>query len=142
MVRSLFGSRENSLFFWGSLSTVVQKFEMEEVVDFVKNLGPICFVGDENLRDVYTLGLKTIIASVPDTYGSSISNELIKVVYDLKSSISDDKQNATCMEIFKDVIRRFGSEIPEQHEKLLSFLVPFLQNDNESLRKKAVGVTG
>jgi cullin-associated NEDD8-dissociated protein 1 len=122
---------------------VVKKFEFDEVLAIAKKLGKISFTGDENLRDVYTLGLKLLITSIPDSYGSNICTELVSIVHDGLASLAlDAAQISVCLDILKDVLRRFGAEIQEQHRKLLAVLTPLLQNPTETLRRKAIGVTG
>jgi len=60
------------------LSTVVKKFNVEQVEEIIDKLGSSLVEGKMELRDIYTIALKNIIASVPDDFGQQISRKLIK----------------------------------------------------------------
>ena len=59
---------------------LVQKFHPDQVVEVVDKLGRLIVDSEQKTesRDIYSIGLKTIIQSVRDEDGESISAKLVK----------------------------------------------------------------
>merc|ERR1719510_2772999 len=58
------------------LATCVKKFNREQVDEIVDKVGELLNTGRTELRDIYSIALKTIINSVPEDYGHVISKTL------------------------------------------------------------------
>lgn len=94
IVRSLFSELVSSelmhVFCCDSLSMLVQKFHSDQVVEVVDKLGKLIVETDQKeSRDIYAIGLKTMIQSVRDEDGEAISSKLLKsLVVGLKKSVT------------------------------------------------------
>lgn len=72
-----------------SLSMLVQKFHPDQAVEVVDKLGKLIVDTDQKQesRDIYAIGLKTMIQAVRDEDGEAISSKLIKsLIVGLKKS--------------------------------------------------------
>jgi cullin-associated NEDD8-dissociated protein 1 len=123
---------------YASISVAVQKFEEAEVQEITKKLCLLLYEGPEDLMDVYSLGLKTVICSIPETFGMNVGKVFAQsLLMCLAYSSKRSAISGYILDLFKDVFRRFGSEIPEVHPKVLEVLNSMLKDESQSLRKKA-----
>ena len=84
-----------------------------EVVEIVNKLGQLVVSGKPELRDIYAIGLKTIITSIPDDYGPDVSKKMIGYLIGGLTHINyDDVDRPTvCLDILKELLARFGNVV-------------------------------
>jgi hypothetical protein len=64
-----------------SLAVLVRKASIEQVVDIVDKLGLLVIdLEKKESRDIYAIGLKTIVGAVPESSGEAISLKLGKTL--------------------------------------------------------------
>ena len=85
----------------------VQEAQVGEICD---KLCTLVLEGKDELRDIYSIGLQTLIADVPDAMGPSVCRLLVKR---LLSGIAAPPTAALeikleCLDNMTDLIRRFG----------------------------------
>jgi len=141
------------------LATCARKFNVEQVDEIVEKVAKLLISGRAELRDIYCIALKTIIKSVVDEYGITISKTLSLVLLDglhrivpmdnsltekeRKQKIRDDYDcRIMCMDITKDLIGRFGSKMAQSHKSIQEVVEPYLGNNDRELRKKAAATLG
>eukprot|EP00462_Mataza_sp_D1_P022295 CAMPEP_0175136666 /NCGR_PEP_ID=MMETSP0087-20121206/9404_1 /TAXON_ID=136419 /ORGANISM="Unknown Unknown, Strain D1" /LENGTH=1304 /DNA_ID=CAMNT_0016419451 /DNA_START=35 /DNA_END=3949 /DNA_ORIENTATION=- len=128
------------------LSMLVRKFDEDHVLGIVEKLGGfIVDVAKKESRDIYAIGLKTIIRSLDEQGGTAAANALAGcMVQGLKrpSSQSDDELRTQCLDVLKDLLLAFGPTITSLHGDIMQVLCTDLKNSNESIRKRAVSSLG
>lgn len=148
-----------------TLGVLVTTVHEDQVVGIAQKLGAL--VLDESksaLRDVYAIGLRTLVKTVPintgDIVSSKISAELMdgiriraKDIKDMSAASTKEERDKSkvaeeitlaCLEILTDLLTRFGSlpVISRQHETLLEVILAQLASDSHLIRKRAGNTIG
>jgi len=147
-----------------TLGVLVTTVHEDQVVGIAQKLGAL--VLDESksaLRDVYAIGLRTLVKTVPMNMGDIVSSKLsaelmdgIRIrAKDIKDTASLSKEERdkskvaeeitlACLEILTDLLTRFGalSFITRQHETLLEVILAQLASDSHLIRKRAGNTIG
>ena len=148
-----------------TLGVLVTTVHEDQVVGIAQKLAAL--VLDESksaLRDVYAIGLRTLVKTVPintgDIVSSKISAELMdgiriraKDIKDTTSTTSKEERDKSkvaeeitlvCLEILTDLLTRFGAlpVITRQHETLLEVILSQLASDSHLIRKRAGNTIG
>jgi cullin-associated NEDD8-dissociated protein 1 len=90
----------------------------------------------EQLRDVASLGLKTVVAELsPKKAGTLVSTATPKLIEGLKSQQSDVV--AASLDILAELTARYGSLLPDP-EGLKKALLPELDESRAGVRKRAI----
>jgi hypothetical protein len=148
---------------------MVKKFHADQVVDVVDRLGSLVVDLDKKeSRDIYSIGLKTIIGAVADDQGEQLSLKLLRsLITGLKaptgsghaqqatsawSATTPDKEKSSkagdadfeniLLDIVKDVFIRFGVAVAAAHEGVMAVIVPRLEHKEETVRKRASQTLG
>jgi len=141
------------------LATCARKFNVEQVDEIVEKVATLLISGRAELRDIYCIALKTIIKSVVDEYGHTISKTLSLVLLEGLTRAINLERNLTekekkqkkrddyecrimCMDITKDLIVRFGAKMAQSHKNIQEVVEPYLGNNDRELRKKAAATLG
>lgn len=137
----------------GVLLLTVQEEQVNEIAD---RLCGLCLDPSKSaLRDVYAIGLKTLVETVPEAMGNVVSHRLIARLVDgihtnsntspsSSPSSCDDKNSEeivlACLNVLTDLLTRFGStsnSIKMQHEPLLNVTLSQLASPRPIVRKRA-----
>lgn len=141
----------------GVLLTTVHEEQVMVIADRLCSL--VLEKSKSDLRDVYAIGLRTLVKTVPLQMGDVVSNRLIgplvhgirnnSIVSSSSNQITDDKTSEeitlSCLDILIDVITRFGStsnSITHQHEQLLHVTLTELASERHVIRKRAATTIG
>jgi len=141
------------------LATCAKKFNIEQVDEIVEKVANLLITGRAELRDIYSIALKTIIKSVVDEYGENISSTLSKVLLKgldravvINHSLTEKEKKQKeredydcrimCMDITKDLVVRFGSKMVQSHKNIQDSVWRYLGNNDRELRKKAAATLG
>ncbi|GAB5360131.1 hypothetical protein AAMO2058_000601000 [Amorphochlora amoebiformis] len=122
------------------LSTLVQKFDGEQVADIVGKLGSLVADAKQSAnRDVYGIGLRTAIVALKPKDGKRLAGELTKhLLRGLNQEIVDDGQiHAVCLDILKELLARLGSALSQDYESIAKSLMELLESKQPSLQKRA-----
>ncbi|EPS63633.1 hypothetical protein M569_11150 [Genlisea aurea] len=122
------------------LAPLVKKIREQLVLEMTAKLCDKLLNGKEQNRDIASIALKTIVSEVPSSSVAqsvlvSISPKLIRgiVTPEMSSEIKCE-----CLDILCEVLHKYGSLMVSDHEGLLNALLPQLNTNQASVRKKAV----
>jgi len=125
----------------GVLLTTVQPEQVLEIADSLAD-----HVLDEDkseLRDVYAIGLRTLLKTVSATTGDKVASRLTVPL--LKGIRSEDTQVCLCsLDSLTDLLQRFGAtsvQVTRQHEPCLQFCLSLLQPSHPVVVRKRAGNT-
>ena len=115
---------------------------MEVIVDTLCNN----MIGDkEQLRDISSIGLKTVINELPLTTQTLAATVCKTIVGRLSSAISQQEDVSVQLEaldILGDLLSRFGNLLVQFHPNLLEALSPQLKSPRLAVRKRSIIALG
>ena len=121
------------------LTKVIQAGQVGEVV--TKLLAAVT-EGKAELRDIYSIGLKTLIADVPGAMGAIVADSLgHKLIATISKSASDDVKREA-LDNLTDLLTRFGHLLSKEHEHIMSVVVLQLESDKVVVCKRASACLG
>ena len=124
------------------LAIITKKVHQAQIGDVCKKLCSLILEGKDALRDVYSIGLKTLIADVPDSMGAMVTEQLTaKLLSGISRQESEDIQRE-CLDNMTDLLRRFGHLNAASHNDIMKSVVKQLQNDRAVIRKRAAHCLG
>jgi cullin-associated NEDD8-dissociated protein 1 len=124
------------------LGPLVCKIKDNQIEIIINDLCSNMFSDDERLRDISSVGLKTVIAQLP-LVSSTVSNTACRnITGKLVTSIGNPSLNQYVLleglDIISDIIRRHGPVLQVYHEAIQSSLIPMLTDPRPiSVRKRA-----
>ncbi|KAL7299729.1 hypothetical protein TKK_0007479 [Trichogramma kaykai] len=120
----------------GPLVNKVKEYQVETIVD------SLCsnMVSDkEQLRDISSIGMKTVIAELPQGSGILAGNVCRRIVGKLSIAIEkgeDVPVQLEALEIIADMLQRFGSVLIVYHPVIQASLLPNLSSPRQAVRKR------
>ncbi|XP_034943385.1 cullin-associated NEDD8-dissociated protein 1 [Chelonus insularis] len=122
----------------GPLVNKVKEYQVETIVD------ALCsnMISDkEQLRDISSIGLKTVISELP--LGSSdLSENVCKRITGKLSSAIEKQEDVSvqleALDIVADLLSRFGSLLVSFHSTILNALLPQLSSPRQAVRKRTI----
>ncbi|CEG47211.1 TATA-binding protein-interacting protein [Plasmopara halstedii] len=124
------------------LGILVTKVQVAQVADICSKLCDLILNGKSELRDIYSIGLKTIVADVSQSTGASIANS---ICVRLLTSFGKDKDvavKAETLDILNDILRRFGYDVSTEHATIMELLMMQLNDESPLVRKRATACLG
>ncbi|KAG8368925.1 hypothetical protein BUALT_Bualt15G0097100 [Buddleja alternifolia] len=122
------------------LAPLVKKIREQQVLEMTNKLCDKLLNGKEQHRDIASIALKTIVAEVPTS--STAQSVLVSISPKLKQGITlqgmSTEIKCECLDILCDVLHKYGNLMASDHDGLLSALLPQLNTNQASVRKKAV----
>ena len=99
----------------------------------------------DDIRDVYSIGLKTLVMDVPESSGQEVAQRLMGRL--LTGVSGDSVQIKTeSLECLSDLLKRFGSEVASDHQSitiiLLDQLLGTCSPSTKTLQKKIITCLG
>ncbi len=120
----------------------VKDQQVEVIVDTLCNN----MIGDkEQLRDISTIGLKTVIYELPLTTQTLAATVCKTIVGRLSSAVSqqaDVSVQLEALDILGDLLSRFGGLLIQFHPNLLEALSPQLKSPRLAVRKRSIIALG
>ncbi|CAG9855280.1 unnamed protein product [Phyllotreta striolata] len=122
----------------GPLVNKVKEFQVETIVE------SLCtnMVSDkEQLRDISSIGLKTVIAELPQAPGGLSGNICKRITGRLTTAIErqeDVSVQLEALDIITDLLLRFGPVLQAFHASILSALLPQLCSQRQAVRKRTI----
>jgi len=128
----------------GPLATHAQETQLQNMIDKLGNYLLNDNMEDE-IRDISSIGLKTVIAEVPESQTDTINLIISRLSPRLVEVIGKDSQKpevvVLCLDVMMDLLSRWGKEMGKQklYEKIQRAVLPRLQDAQSANRKKAIG---
>ncbi|XP_058803044.1 cullin-associated NEDD8-dissociated protein 1 [Phymastichus coffea] len=122
----------------GPLVNKVKEFQVETIVD------TLCsnMVSDkEQLRDISSIGLKTVIAELSFSSTALAANVCKRITGRLSTAIEKQEDvpvQLESLDIIADLLSRFGSLLVSFHTQILNSLLPQLASPRQAVRKRTI----
>uniref|UniRef100_A0A023F571 Putative tata-binding protein-interacting protein n=3 Tax=Triatoma infestans TaxID=30076 RepID=A0A023F571_TRIIF len=122
----------------GPLVNKVKEYQVETIVD------SLCsnMVSDkEQLRDISSIGLKTVICELPLASNTLAANVCKRITGKLSSAIEkqeDVSVQLEALDILADLLSRFGNLLVSFHPTILTALLPQLASPRQAVRKRTI----
>jgi len=130
----------------GPLCKRVKEVQVQEIVDILCNHLLNDKKGADELRDISSIGLKTVINEIP-LDSSNLSSLIAKrLTPRLLTGITDNEEKQDivgyCLEALNDLLGKYGSAMVADHDKILKVVQPQLGSKRTTSRKRAIGCLG
>ncbi|CAH0695118.1 unnamed protein product [Spodoptera exigua] len=122
----------------GPLVNKVKEYQVEGIVD---TLCANMLSDTEQLRDISSIGLKTVISELPLGSNTLAANVCKKITGKLSSAIEkqeDVSVQLEALDILADLLSRFGGLLITFHPMLLNSLLPQLASPRQAVRKRTI----
>ncbi|XP_035780587.1 cullin-associated NEDD8-dissociated protein 1-like [Anopheles albimanus] len=121
----------------GPLVNKVKENQVETIVDL---LCANMVSNNEQLRDISSIGLKTVISELPQSSNSLVPNVCQRITGKLSAAIEkeDVSVQLEALDILSDLLSRFGDLLVPFHELILKALVPQLGSARQAVRKRTI----
>ncbi|KFQ56748.1 Cullin-associated NEDD8-dissociated protein 1 [Nestor notabilis] len=128
----------------GPLVGKVKEYQVETIVD---TLCTNMLSDKEQLRDISSIGLKTVISELPPTStGSTMTaNVCKKITAQLTGAVGkqeDVSVQLEALDILSDMLSRLGGTLYSFHSSILNCLLPQLTSPRLAVRKRAIIALG
>lgn len=122
------------------LGPLVNKVKENQVEMIVDSLCANMISNIEQLRDISSIGLKTVISELPQTSNSLAPNVCQRITGKLSNAIEkeDVSVKLEALDILTDLLSRFGDFLVTFHTTILKALVPQLASARQAVRKRAI----
>ncbi|XP_065344068.1 cullin-associated NEDD8-dissociated protein 1 isoform X2 [Cloeon dipterum] len=126
----------------GPLVNKVKEYQVETIVD------ALCtnMVSEkEQLRDISSIGLKTVISELPLASSQLAGNVCKRITGRLSAAIAkqeDVSVQLEALDILADLLSRFGTLIVSFHATILDNLLPQLASPRQAVRKRTIVALG
>ncbi|GLV39340.1 Cullin-associated and neddylation-dissociated 1 [Carabus blaptoides fortunei] len=122
----------------GPLVNKVKEYQVETIVD---SLCANMISDKEQLRDISSIGLKTVISELPLVSSSLAANVCKRITGRLSSAIEkqeDVSVQLEALDILADLLSRFGGLLVSFHTVILNALLPQLRSPRQAVRKRTI----
>uniref|UniRef100_A0A8C8SN09 Cullin associated and neddylation dissociated 2 (putative) n=1 Tax=Pelusios castaneus TaxID=367368 RepID=A0A8C8SN09_9SAUR len=128
----------------GPLVSKVKEYQVETIVD---TLCTNMLSDKEQLRDISSIGLKTVISELPpaSTGSTMTANVCKKITAQLTGAIGkqeDVSVQLEALDILSDMLSRLGGMLYSFHSSILNCLLPQLTSPRLAVRKRAIIALG
>lgn len=122
------------------LGPLVNKVKENQVETIVDSLCANMISNVEQLRDISSIGLKTVISELPQTCNSLAPNVCQRITGKLSNAIEkeDVSVKLEALDILTDLLSRFGDFLISFHSTILKALVPQLASTRQAVRKRTI----
>lgn len=123
------------------LGPLVNKVKEYQVETIVESLCTNMISEKEQLRDISSIGLKTVIAELPQAPGGLSGNICKHITSRLTTAIErqeDVSVQLEALDIVADLLARFGNVLSSFHAAILSALLPQLTSPRQAVRKRTI----
>lgn len=122
------------------LALLVKKVHEEQVFDISDKLCNYILSGKEELRDIYSIGLKEALKDMPQKTGEQVAVRILnRLIKGMKSS--DVSVRLECIDIVSNLIEKFGMSLTD-YPKIAKTLTLQLSHERPIVRKRATHCLG
>jgi cullin-associated NEDD8-dissociated protein 1 len=125
-----------------SLGILVAKVQEKQVGDICEKLCDLILNGKPELRDIYSIGLKTILADVSQKTGASISTALCGRLLTGIAHYADQGIKSETLDILTVLLKRFGNDFTCEHAAIMDILLKELLDERAFVRKRVTSCLG
>ena len=121
----------------GPLVTKVKEIQVETIVE---TLCTNMLSDKEQLKDISSIGLKTVISQLPTSHTQMSSSIVRKITSRLLNTIQKDDLTVQLetLDILADILNHFGSSLASFHIQIFSCLITQLNSQRLAVRKRAI----
>jgi cullin-associated NEDD8-dissociated protein 1 len=119
------------------LSILLKKVHPAQMHEIGEKLGSLLLDGSGQLTDIYSIGLKTMVADAPEELGQLVADDLCPRLLNGISRASSEDVKRECLDIMSDLLRRFGHLFEKDHNDIMQALIRLLRTEKLTLRKRA-----
>lgn len=126
------------------LALLINKIKESQVESICKTLCGNMVSEKEQLRDISSVGLKTVIAELPHTSGGLSENICKRITSCLTTAIEkqDVPVQLEALDILADLLSRFGDILNSFDEQILNAILPQLKSQRQAVRKRTIVAFG
>ncbi len=124
------------------LAIILKKVQQTQIGEICKKLCALILDGKDALRDIYSIGLKTLIADVPDTMGALVTEKLTANLLTGISRPGSEDVKRECLDNMSELLKRFGGLNDKDHVDIMNGIVAQLDHDRMVIRKRAANCLG
>ena len=124
------------------LAIILKKVQQTQIGEICDKLCSLILDGKDALRDIYSIGLKTLIADVPDEMGPLVADRLTGRLLNGITRTGPEDIKRECLDNMADLLRRFGHLIVKDHEDIMNAVVRQLDHEKSLIRKRAAVCLG
>lgn len=127
----------------GVLLTTVKEEQVLEIADSLAD--QVLDASKSELRDVYAIGLRTLVKTIPANMGDLTSQRLVGRLLDGIRTSQNEEIVLACLDILTDLLGRFGAtavSVTRQHEPILQMCLQQLTGSSPVVRKRAGNTIG
>lgn len=118
------------------------KVQEAQVADICAKLSELILNGKPELRDIYSIGLKTILTDVSPKTGAAVASGLCARLLKGLAPEKDQAVKSETLDILTDLLRRFGHDIATEHDTIMNLLIAQLHDASPLVRKRATACVG
>ncbi|KAI1290335.1 Cullin-associated Nedd8-dissociated protein 1 [Halotydeus destructor] len=123
------------------LGPLVMKVKEAQVETIVDTLCSNMISDKEQLRDISSIGLKTVISELPASQSGLIAAICKKISGRLTTAIGqkgDITVQLEALDILSDLLNRFGTLLVQYHPSIQAVLLPQLESQRLAVRKRSI----
>lgn len=122
------------------LGPLVNKVKENQVETIVDSLCGNMVSNNEQLRDISSIGLKTVISELPPGSNSLAPNVCQRITTKLSAAIEkeDVSVQLEALDILSDLLSRFGDMLVPFHDTIVKALMPQLSSARPAVRKRTI----
>lgn len=124
------------------LAIILKKVQQTQIGEICKKLCSLILDGQDALRDIYSIGLKTLIADVPDSMGNLVVERLTANLLTGISRPGAEDIKRECLDLMSDLLKRFGNLNDREHIDIMNATVAQLEHNKVIIRKRAANCLG
>lgn len=124
------------------LAIILKKVQQTQIGEICKKLCSLILDGKDALRDIYSIGLRTLIADVPDTMGALVVEKLTSNLLTGISRPGSEDVKRECLDNMSELLKRFGSLNDKDHVDIMNGIVAQLDHERMVIRKRAANCLG
>jgi cullin-associated NEDD8-dissociated protein 1 len=112
------------------LGVLLKNVNEVQIVEIAKKLSSLVVdVSKDALRDIYSIGLKTLIADAPANSGPAISKEVVVTLVGGIVQQANENVKRESLDNLADLLRRFGHCHEGEHANIMAVVVKQLNSN-------------